>query len=53
MQWLDDPNQSIVDNPNNVTCEASRNFRNKNKEYLKAKNNELETYHKNKNIRDV
>jgi len=36
MQWVQDPSQSNVDNLNNVTCEASRNIRNK-KEYLKAK----------------
>jgi hypothetical protein len=53
MQWLHDPNQSTVDNLNNVTCEASSYFRNKKKEHLKAKNNELETYHKNKNIREM
>jgi hypothetical protein len=42
-----------VDNLNNVRCEASRHFRNKKKEYLKAKINELETNRKNKNIRDL
>ena len=36
MQWLQDPNQSNVDNLNNVKCEASRHFRGKKKkEYLK------------------
>jgi len=29
MQWVQDPNQSNVDNLNNVRCEASRNFRSK------------------------
>ena len=29
MQWLEDPNQSNVDNPNNLRCQASRHFRNK------------------------
>ena len=29
MQWLQDPNQNIVDNLNNVKREASRHFRNK------------------------
>ena len=38
MQWLQDPNQS---NRNNVICEASKHFRNKKKEYLKAKIDEL------------
>jgi len=37
MQWLQDPNQSNVDNLNNARRKASRNFRNKRKEYLKAK----------------
>jgi hypothetical protein len=53
MQWLQNPNQSNVDNLNNVRREASRHFRNKKKEYLKAKMNELETNSKNKNIRDL
>jgi len=43
MQWLQDQTQSIVDNVKNLRCEASRHFRNKNKEYLKAKIDELET----------
>jgi hypothetical protein len=43
MQWLQDPNQSNLDNCNNVIQEASRHFRNKKKEYLKAKFVELET----------
>jgi hypothetical protein len=32
MQWLQNPNQSNVDNLNNVRHEASRHFRNKKKE---------------------
>jgi len=43
MQWISDPNQSNVDNLNNVRLETSRHFRNKNKEYLKAKFDEIET----------
>jgi hypothetical protein len=39
MQWLQNPNLSNVDNLNNVRREASRHFRNKKKEYLKAKIN--------------
>jgi hypothetical protein len=50
---LQNPNQSNGDNLNNVRCEGSRHFRNKKKEYLKAKINELETNSKNKNIRDL
>jgi hypothetical protein len=52
MQWLQNPNQSNADNLNNVRREACRHFRNKKKEYLKAKINELETNSKNKNIGD-
>jgi hypothetical protein len=43
MQWVQDPSQNNTDNPNNVTREASRQFRNKKKEYLKAKSKEFET----------
>jgi len=43
MQWVQDPSQSNVDILNNVRHEASRHFRKKNKEYLKAKIEELET----------
>ena len=46
MQWLQDSNQSTVDNLNNVRHEASRHFRNKKKENPKAKTDELETYGK-------
>jgi predicted metal-dependent hydrolase len=53
MQWLQNPNQSNSDNLNNATQEASRHFRNKKREYLKAKINELEINSKNKNIREL
>jgi hypothetical protein len=53
VQLLQNPNQSNVDNLNNVRHDSSRHFRNKKKEYLKAKINELETKSKNKNIRDL
>ena len=53
MQWLQDPNQNNVYNLNNVRREASRHFRNKKKEYIKQKINELETNGKKSNIRDV
>ena len=43
MQWLQNPNHSNVDNPNNIRRETSRHFRNKKKEYLKATIDELET----------
>jgi hypothetical protein len=41
MQWLKEPNQSNVDNLNDVRREASRHFRNMKKEYLKAKIHEI------------
>ena len=40
-------------NLNNARYKASRHFRNKNSEYLKAKINEPETNSKNKNIREL
>jgi hypothetical protein len=42
-----------VDNPNNVRREASIYFRNKKRDYLKDKINELSTNSKDKNIRDL
>jgi DNA anti-recombination protein RmuC len=53
IQWLQNPNQNNRDNLHNVRREASRHFRNKTKEYLKAKINELGTNSKNKNIRHL
>ena len=53
MQCVQDPSQSNVDNLNNVRREASRHFRNKKKEYLKAKIEEPETNNKIRNIRDL
>ena len=41
MQWVQDPNQSNADNLNNVRREASKHFKNKKKEYLKSKVEEL------------
>jgi hypothetical protein len=41
MQLVQDPSQSNVDNLNNVRREASRHFRNKSNEYMKAKIEEL------------
>jgi hypothetical protein len=40
IQWLQNPNQSNGDNLHNVRREASRHFRIKKKEYLKARINE-------------
>jgi hypothetical protein len=53
LQWLQDPNVVKEDNLSNVRWEASRHFRNKKREYLKDKVNELESNSKNKNIRDL
>jgi len=53
MQWIQDPNQSNVDNLNSVRREVSRHFRNKKKAYLKVKIEELETNCKIQNIRDL
>jgi hypothetical protein len=52
-QWLQDPSEINEDNLNNVRREASRHFRNKKREYMKDKINELATNSKNKNIRDI
>jgi len=53
MQWVQDPCQSNVDNLNSVRREVSRHFRNKKKEYLRAKIEELEANSKINNIRDL
>jgi hypothetical protein len=50
---LQNPNQINADNLQNLRRETSRTFRNKKREYLKGKINELETNNKNKNIRDL
>ena len=53
MHCLQDPNQSSVDNLNNVRHKDTRHFRNKKKKYLKAKTDELETNSKINNIREL
>jgi hypothetical protein len=53
LQWLQNPNQINRDNLQNLRHETSRIFRNKKREYLKGKINELETNNKNKNMRDL
>jgi len=53
MQWVQDPNQSTVDNLNNVRREVSRYFGKKKKAYLRDKIEELETNSKIKYIRDL
>jgi hypothetical protein len=51
LQFLQDPSEINGGNLNNVRRETSRHFRNKKREYLKGKVNELATNSKNKNIR--
>jgi hypothetical protein len=53
LQWLQDPSEINGDNLNNVRREAGRYFRNKNREYLKDKIDELASTSKKKNIRDL
>jgi uncharacterized NAD(P)/FAD-binding protein YdhS len=53
LQWLQDPSEINGDNLNNVRSEASRYFRNKKRQYLKDKINELATKSKNTNTRDL
>jgi hypothetical protein len=49
---LQNPNQTNGDNLQDLKLENSRISRNKKREHLKGKINELETNNKNKNIRD-
>jgi hypothetical protein len=53
LQWLQDPNEINGDNLNKVRLEHGSSFRNKKREYLKYKINELATNIKNKNIRKL
>jgi hypothetical protein len=53
LQWLQDPMKISEDNLKYLRREARRYFRNKKKEYLKDKINELEMNSKNKNIKDL
>jgi hypothetical protein len=53
LHWLQEPSDINGDNLNNVKHEASRYFRNKKREHLKDKINELATNSKNNNIRDL
>jgi hypothetical protein len=50
---LQNPNQINGDSLKGLRSEASRTFRNKKREYLKGKINELETNNKNKNVRNL
>jgi hypothetical protein len=53
LQWLQDPSVVNEDNLRNGRLEASRHFRNKEREYLKDKINVTELNRNNKNIRDL
>jgi hypothetical protein len=53
LQWLQEPSEINKGNLNNVRHEASRYFRNKKREYLKDKINEIAMNSKNKNIREL
>jgi predicted RNA-binding protein with EMAP domain len=51
LQWLQDPSEINGDNLKIIRRKASRYFRNKKREKLKERINELATNSKNKNIR--
>jgi hypothetical protein len=53
LQWLQNPSQINGNNLQNLRYESSGTFRNKKREYLKGKINELETNNKNRNIKDL
>jgi hypothetical protein len=53
LQWLQDASEANEDNLSDVRQKASRHFRNKIRECLEDKINELESNSKNKNIRDM
>jgi hypothetical protein len=53
LQWLLDPGEINGDNLNNVRREANRHFRNKKRQFVKVKINEVATNSKNKNTRDL
>jgi len=52
MHYTQNPSQSNLDNLNDVRREVTRHFRDKEKAYLKAKIEELETNSKIQSIRD-
>jgi hypothetical protein len=53
LQWLQDPSELNGGNLSNIRHETSRNFRNKKREYLEDKIDELAMNSKNRNIRDL
>jgi hypothetical protein len=50
---MQDPSEFNEDNLSNIRREASRHFRNKKREHMKDKIDELESNSKNKNVRHV
>jgi hypothetical protein len=52
LRWLQTPSEANENNLSGVRREVSRHFRNKKREYLEDKINELESNSKNKNMRD-
>jgi hypothetical protein len=53
LHWLLNSNEIYGDDLNDIRRETSRHVRNKKREYLKDKINELPTDSKRKNIRDL
>jgi hypothetical protein len=53
LEWLHVPREVNEDNLSDVTWEATRHFRNRERKYLKDNINELESNSKKKNIRPV
>jgi hypothetical protein len=53
LEWLQDPSEVNEDNLSDQRREVSRHFREKKREYLKYKINELESNSRNKNISDL
>jgi hypothetical protein len=53
LKWLQNPSEINGENLKSVRCEASKYFRNKKRECLKDKINDLATNNKNRNVRDL
>jgi hypothetical protein len=53
LQWLQVPREINGNNLNNIRREVSRHFRNKKREYMKDRINEVASNSKNENIRDL
>jgi hypothetical protein len=53
LQWLQDPSEINGNNMNNIRPEASRHFKNKEREYLKGNSDELAMNSTNNKIRDL